>query len=414
MCLCLDLDGVAKLFDILKPVCDAQKVERFEQAAALAARLVARRAHSFRVQPGFVYFRKMNVALARLKEVSIQREITEMRKAICVHRIQGKYYLPTPENFQYFLVCFQNYTKILIRIAICARESFQLFMELLRRAAFVDTLTVFIGALARIWTDSVEFCKTAVRFYDEFYPFFRRHFDQKNLSGLPESLTKWLGDDFTEYINVDTEVNSKFSIKDQDLFLFDDIDEIGKKSEQIESTTIPNVIPESKFQPKLILKGLPNKSIAVDMRTQNYQKKAKVRILTGKNELRRYNDFIVLLSQAEAEKLLKKEESVRSSSQLIDLGEKIERTPVQVPTVDVKSVKPVKVCFLDSVKKIRKFITKEDLLRRQGSPQNTVGISDEAWKEIKRKVDGLLILGQDKLAVKKFKALWHERVDSKQ
>lgn len=157
---------------------------KLEHAAALASRLIARRAHAFRVQPSFMYFRKMNISLCRLKELNIYDDIRDMQKAIEIAKTAGKLdkkcYLPAKENFHHYLSEFQSFTKLLIRIVMCARESHKLFLDIIYRSAFIEIISLFMAVLSDIWTMCIDMCKSAARFYNEFYQFYASNYDRSS------------------------------------------------------------------------------------------------------------------------------------------------------------------------------------------------------------------------------------------
>lgn len=343
----------------------------------------------------------MNIALCRLKELNIYEEIKDMQKCIAVaktaRRLDHKYYLPTQENFFFFLIKFQSFTKLMIRIVVCARESHRLFLELLHRAAFVEAISIFISTLAEIWSICIEMCKSAVQFYNQF----RRHFvkNYPKLKELPKHLDRWLADDYKEFIDVD--VDESRTGNEKDIFLFDGNDDIDTHG----------VVIEQKFEPKLL----------VSQRIDNKNKrKAREPDFELKNKQFKTED---LLAKREFKNIAKKPEpspksakpvitmktmpiSVRMES--LDLGTKISRDEPLTPVRSVLNVKQINVDHIKTVKEIREFLAIEDELRSVMEHKNTLGMNDNEWERFKLSANQLLILGHPGLVLKKFKTLWQK------
>lgn len=285
----------------------------------MASRLIARRAHSFRVQPSFAYFRKMNVALCRLKELNLYDDIKDIQKAIGVakaaRKLDDKYYLPDRNNFIDFLTKFQSFTKLLVRIVMCARESHRLFLELLHRSAFIETISLFVAVLAETWSICIEMCKNAVQFYNHFYSFYAKNYDKSK--ALPKCLDKWLGEEYTEYIDVSVENNQVKST--DDLFLFEVNDDVDNRG----------AIVEQKFEPKLLVSqpiSKRSKEQVIGDELGN-KKKANVKMFKTQDLLEQRPNYTIEPKAIEAKvKPTVTLKSVPESSKTFDFGEKISRS----------------------------------------------------------------------------------------
>lgn len=372
---------------------------KLEQAAALASRLIARRAHSFRVQPSFSYFRKMNIALCRLKELNIYDDIKDTQKAIGVaktaRKLDDKYYLPDRENFFYFLTKFQSFAKLLIRCVMCARESHRLFLELLHRSAFIEAISLFISVLAEVWSICREMCKNAVQFYNKFYPFYANNYDKSK--SLPKRLNKWLGDEYKEYIDVTVE-NSQIN-SNEELFLFDG-------NETVESH---GMIIEQKFQPKLLVsQSLPKtvKNNQFDEKSVQNQK-TKMRMHKTQDLL---EQRLVYEAKPQITEVIQKPmvsmKALPTTSDNYDLGSKISRTNVHEKNVVAKPIKHIDVEQIKTIKEIREFLSTEDELRQNDQEQNTRRIKNGDWEQFKSTTNQLLILSHHGLVMKKFRNEW--------
>lgn len=356
----------------------------------MVSRLIARRAHSFRVQPSFMYFRKMNIALCRLKELNLYQDIKDIQMAIGVgktaRKLDDKYYLPDENNFFHFLTKFQSFTKLLMRIVICARESHRLFLELLHRSAFIETISLFIAALAEVWSICIEMCKNAVKFYNGFYPFYAKNYAKSK--SLPKKLNKWLGEEYAEFI--DTSVAENHLKTNEELFLFDGNDDTDRQGALI----------EQKFEPKLLVSQPIPKDLkasgADDKVGQN--KRANVNMFKTQDLLEKPPDFG--MSQVKVKPVVSMK-ALPTITKNFDLGEKISRT-----STVAKPVKNIVIEQIKTIKEIREFLSVEDDLRQNQQEQHSKGIKSEEWEKFKATTNNLLILGHHGLVLKKFRNEW--------
>lgn len=384
-----DFDALLKNFEHCENIHELRP--KLEEAAALASRLIARRAHSFRMQPSFMYFRKMNIALCRLKELNIYQVIKEYQNAIglakAARNLDDKFYLPDKDNFFYFLTKFQSLTKLLIRIVICAREASRLFMELLYRSAFIEAISLFMAVLAEIWTICIEMCKKAVQFYNGFYPFYAKNYDHSK--SMPKRLNKWLGDDYIDYIDISVD-QSQLNAKEE-IFLFEGDDTVENQG----------IVIEQKFEPKLRVNQpvskkyeddahgkRPKMSKAFDLRDKHQQ------FSSGSKPIQTKERPVVSMN------------SLSSINTNFDLGEKISRTNATSQKVAAKVKKRIDVDQVKTIKDIREFLSVEDELRQDREEKNTKGINNEEWDGFKTSANNLLILSHHGLVLKKFKTQW--------
>lgn len=412
-------------------------IGRLQREAAMASRLIARRAHSFRVQPSFAYFRKMNVALCRLQEVSVRNEIDSMKDAIkssC--QIDDAYHLPTAANFRYFLIRLQSYAKLLVRIVMCAKEAHRLYLEILHRSAFVETLTMFMAVTAQIWKECVTICPSIAQLYDAFSEFYAKYFDANEHERLPSRLSEWLGDDWTENFVVKTQSGATKSYKYQNnIILFNAFDapstrqspsmEISAMDED-SAASCDQLVKTPKFTPKLLINhGMRSISLSEPdklSRAQQYKSKVHQRV-ERETEDELSSEIAAERNHKKKMRKLTSETSAIAGGSVsvsdVDMGEKIDRNAFQTQNKIVKLDKLTKfraadVCRLKTFKDIREFMATEDVLRRKNNPHASQGISNAQWKKVKSSTDQLLILGQERLAVRKFQNLWQNMLKTKQ
>lgn len=359
----------------------------------MASRLIARRAHSFRVQPSFMYFRKMNIALCRLKELNIYQEIKDTQTAIGVaktaRKLDDKYYLPDRENFSHFLTKFQSFAKLLVRIVMCARESHRLLLELLHRSAFIETISLFISVLAEVWSICIEMCKNAVRFYNGFYPFYAKNYDKSKC--MPKRLNKWLGEEYNEYIDISVDNDQLNS--NEELFLFDGNEAVDSQG----------IVIEQKYEPKLLVsQSLPKSSKGGELDGQNKKAKVKTQDLLEKRPNYEISSKTIEVKQ----KPMVSMKTLPTIDKNFDFGEKISRSNIQDRNTVPKPIKHINVEELKTIKEIRDFLSTEEELRQNDQEQNTKGIRNGDWEKFKSTTSSLLILSHHGLVMKKFRNEW--------
>lgn len=274
---------------------------------------------------------------------------------------------------------------------MCARESHRLFLEMLQRSAFIEAISIFISVLAEVWSICIEMCKAAVQFYNEF----RRHFvkSYEQLKKLPKHLDRWLGDEYTEYIDVNVDQNRLRS--NEDFILFDGTDKDNQ-----------GMIIEEKFEPKLLV----SERVKAGPKNRTNEGSAS-NIFQSKGKSFKTQDLMIKREFKNESPPAKPSISMKSiplsiKMETLDLGAKISRDNAKVPMK--KIVKHINVEQLKTVKEIRQFLDVEDELRDEKLHKNSAGIGEEDWDKFKKSTNQILILGHPGLAMKKFRTLWQK------
>lgn len=369
--------------------------KKIDHAAALISRLIARRTHSFRVQPCFMYVRKMNIALCRLKELNIHESCVEMQRAIGVaktaRKIDDSYYLPVKENFEHLLMEFQSYTKLLTRISMCAREAHRMFLDMINRSAFLESLSLFMAVTAHIWSICTDLCKSAVHLYNVYFRFYEAIYG--STAEYPGLLDEWLGGDYKAYVDIEMDKNASKSSKD--LFLFDD------NAEAVEAKPI-----EQKFEPKLLVQRTAGGKKR-NRHEQDDEPKPKIKIFKTENLLEERTFKPNAPEPMEESPIQSQHINKKVSMKSFDLGEKIERKNLSAPKIETP-IKHINVDELKSIKEIRDFLEIESDLRGKKQAKNTDGVTDYDWKHFTKSTNQILILGHHGLVVRKFKQSWQQ------
>lgn len=353
-------------------------MDKLNEASALVSRLIARRAHSFRLQHLFRFLRKTHIALCRFKELNITETIGNVNSSTSLYQLDGEVILPTAANVEFLLVRLQSAAKILLRIVSCARESFTGCMEMLNMGFFVETMTTFLTALSTVWSICVEMGKGCVCYYNELMQY-RVFFVEKKRSWLPKDcelpkrLEKWLGEEWTREFEFDLPVEDQ-STKCDIAFDMDDFDNTDSGS--ISLPRVPAIEIETLREPQRKMNPQPG------------PKKPKLSMKAVVREVK----METLLHQNRTEE-----------QRNLDLGEVIRRDNFK----PVKAVPMLNINKISTVKEIQKFMRDEQDHRENGQQATSQRLSGDEWRRLQSKIDHLIITLPDKPCVKKFKNLWH-------
>lgn len=327
----------------------------FDETGALTSRLIARRANSFRSQAGFKALRKTNVALCRLKDINIISVLDNFLGTLPDYIVEGsKLSLPTYENFQFVMLRLQSLSKLLLRIAVCARESTTIFRDMIQRNFFIEISALYIGLSAQTWDLAKSLSIKTRDFYDALYPY-RKYFPSKSKQTgdvvLCKKLETLLQEAWTnEFIN---NVQRQSVKHDNDLGL--DLGDFDDDGDNMLSLRDENTKPTPTIELKKIIR-------------QDVPKvEAKKEFITNDN----------------------------------DIGVAISRDSLQEIVIVDRIVK---------TEEISKLIDEEQSLRDRKSATRTRHLSDSQWKDIKSKVRNILVTSQGKICIKKFKNLWKNAV----
>lgn len=329
----------------------------FDETGALASRLIARRTNSFRSQAGFKQLQKTNIALCRLKDINIISVLENFLGTLPDYIVEGsKVSLPTYENYQFVMLRLQSLSKLLLRIATCARECTAMFRDMIQRNFFIEISALYIGLLAQIWDLAKHLSIKTRDFYNalhQYGKYFRKKSKQVESSlanvVLCEKLESFLTDAWTNEFFGNSKILSPKRPMDQDELGIDfgDFNDDGDK--------ILNFREENKK---------PTQAIELKKIVQQ--------------------DFL--------HNLVVKKEDVGN-----DIGVAVSRDSLQ---------EIINVDRIVRTEEISKLINEEQLLRDQKCAKRTRHLSESQWKDIKSKVRNILVTSNGKICIKKFKTLW--------
>lgn len=365
--------------------------EVFDNIAAIASRLIARRSASFRHQTGFKLLRKTNVALCRLHDIQLVNAIETFAGTIPDYKLTGatKQELPTRENLEFLLVRIQATAKLLLRIAQCSREAATAFLNYIHRTFFLETCTVYLGVLAEIWQMSRTLCTRVILFYNGLRPYCR-HFRAGARPWLPEgyklsaNLEAFLGDAWSDECRRPDDSVATVLWQKQDGGGGDDGVgfSLGEFSNSDDACAPPVMVADKDD----------------DYKTDSKRKVATTAPVTVKSAKK---STIVKHEFAKVELAISERPSAAA-----DIADEI---GVAISRDSFKQL--VSVDKLVTVADVERFVRDAAEQHRQtGVVGKMTKMSDAEWKQLQRDCNHIMVTNQGRNCVKKFKRVWAERV----
>ncbi|XP_011184435.1 uncharacterized protein LOC105213379 [Zeugodacus cucurbitae] len=174
-----------------------QEVE-FAETSALLGRLMARRKNSFHGMIGFRAIVKCNTATCRLLRIDLTRELELFHGSLpdFVLNSADTIEMPTQNNFDYVLIRLLNTHGVYERIRACCLQAAEYFSKLMRNNFFMDTCTLLLAVLAKLYSLSALLGNKCVELYNQLRPM-REKFPLSEKSvhyniNMPEKLEKFL------------------------------------------------------------------------------------------------------------------------------------------------------------------------------------------------------------------------------
>ncbi|CAD7004333.1 unnamed protein product [Ceratitis capitata] len=148
-----------------------QEVE-FAEASALLGRLMARRKNSFHGMMGFRAVVKCNTATCRLLRIDLTRELELFHGSLPDFALDSADTLeiPTQNNFDYVLIRLLNTCGVYDRIRECCLQAAEYFAKMMRNNFFMDTCTLLLAVLAKLYSLSAILGNKCVDLYNQLRP----------------------------------------------------------------------------------------------------------------------------------------------------------------------------------------------------------------------------------------------------
>ncbi|XP_041988343.1 uncharacterized protein LOC121739825 isoform X2 [Aricia agestis] len=164
--------------------------------SALLSRFLYKFDKKFRNDIGYRKFKKVNSALRRYLTVDLLKDIKIFKTLLPVdYNIEC--YLPTRQMLEYVLVRIITFAKIMLRIAVCSKQSAIFYLNRIKRGESHWMSLMPYALLSRIWSMSLVLLQHSCNWYNRLYGF-RKYLSHKGVAflsedcELPPDLGKWL------------------------------------------------------------------------------------------------------------------------------------------------------------------------------------------------------------------------------
>lgn len=261
----------------------------------------------------------------------------------------------------------QSLSKLLLRIAACAKESSCAFLKYIHRNFFWETCIIYIGVLSQIWTIAKRLCKQTIEIYKILHPF-RIHFRNNKKQWihdlvLPNSLDEWIGEDLKWEEIIQT---ASSSLKKKTL-----------KSNNDDNAINLLQIHFSEF--------LDDNQFDIKPATIKDENKIKYETIP---------------------KIIKHEfQHIDSSAVDVydDIGQPINRVTMHEDLLPNNC---------NSIDDIQRFMRCEQNLRLIDKHKLSLPLNNNQWKNVQKEIDRIIVTSQGRIAMKKFKKLWSITVNN--
>lgn len=351
----ISVTDLSSLRRLLETMISTYSTITFDETGALTSRLIARRTNSFRSQAGFKQLRKTNIALCRLKDIDFINVLENFLGTLPDYIVEGsKLSLPTYENYQFVMLRLQSLSKLLLRIAVCSRESLTIFRDMIQRNFFIEISALYIGLLAQIWDLAKQLSLRTRDFYNALYPY-KKYFRKKSKQNVESQIANVDLCEKLETFLTEVWTNEFFG---------------NFKNQSLEKSTTELGIDFGDFN--------DDGDNILSIHEENKKPTQTI-------QLRKIN-------RQEFHKIESKKEIIQN-----DIGVPISRDSLQ---------EMINIDRIVRTEEISKLINEEQQLRDQKCAKRTKRLNDSQWKDLKSKVRNILVTSEGRICIKKFKNLW--------
>ncbi|KAJ0175666.1 hypothetical protein K1T71_008825 [Dendrolimus kikuchii] len=185
----------------LKHVCDnvikiLSKQSPLHKEGALCSRFIYKFDKKFRHDIGYRHFKKVYTALKRYLKINYLKDIENFTSALPTE--QDEYYYPTRQMLEYVLVKLVTFSKIMLRMNVCAKQSAVFYLNRIKRGETHWMCLMPYALVSRIWSISKVLLQHSVQWYTNLHKYVdklqykgMRHLPEGYI--LPEDVKLWLG-----------------------------------------------------------------------------------------------------------------------------------------------------------------------------------------------------------------------------
>lgn len=302
---------------------------QFLKNTAYISRFIKNFRSQFRSFPILQYMRKIKLAIEKIHKNNAKDTVSNIQSGFPIHLGSGHdLELPSRQYFDYCLAKVLAHCQIMVRLVVCSKKCALYFIHFLQYGHFIEVSTMIIALLGHVWHQARQCLLRMDAFYNELQTYREMFPNQKSDSkeySFPENLSKFIGDDWKEEVDV-----------------------------QVEQITAPSTT-------------------------------TALQLLSGRNE----QDNMETTGQTITEPrpvASKSSKMMRTAlSQEDDIGEAVSRDPVELKPVN-KPEKAMPEVF--GKKTLLKFLKTENELRIKGSSKRlTRNVSQFSWEKFRQKME---------------------------
>ncbi|XP_072939304.1 uncharacterized protein [Epargyreus clarus] len=196
--------------------------------SAVFSRLLYKFDKKFRNDIGYRNFKKVNCALRRYLLLNLLKDV-EQFTSVLPDEEDAPYYLPTKQMLEYVLIRIIAFSKLMVRIVVCSKQSAVFYLDRVKRGESHWMSLMPYAVLSRIWSMAFVLLQHSCSWYQLLYSFLNK-FQSKGVNflpdnyKLPENLGNWLEiKDINNFGRL--EWSKKESVNVESLMIKDDTDD---------------------------------------------------------------------------------------------------------------------------------------------------------------------------------------------
>ncbi|XP_045530420.1 uncharacterized protein LOC123718072 [Pieris brassicae] len=173
------------------------KQSPLHQESALFSRFLYKFDKKFRNDIGYRNFKKVNTALKKYLTLNLLKDL--QRFASLLPNKDDELYLPTRQMMEYVLVRIMSFSKLMLRIVICAKQAAIFYLDRIKRGESHWMCLMPYALLSRIWSMAQVLLQHSCNWYNQFHPLLEI-LQPKGLNFLP--LEYKMPDDLEEWCDL--------------------------------------------------------------------------------------------------------------------------------------------------------------------------------------------------------------------
>lgn len=171
------------------------KQSPLHKEGAIVSRFVYKLDKKFRNDIGYRTLKKVNTALKRYLVINLLKDVENFQSVLPSD--DDDLYLPTRQMLEYVLIRVMTFSKLMLRICVCAKQASVFYLHRVKRGESHWMSLMPYTLLCRVWSMSSVLLQHSCSWYSNLYPFL----DKLPLKGmdflpadykLPQNIEEWL------------------------------------------------------------------------------------------------------------------------------------------------------------------------------------------------------------------------------